>query len=273
MWAILLNTMSVQVPVWILTCFFSPAIVGFYAIGKRVLSMPSLLVSNAVAQVFLQRAAAVKGSSHDMHKVVENVFKRLISLGMFPFLFLAFYGSNVFTVVFGSRWAEAGVYIQILSIPIFLSFVIAPISTLFSVFEKQRSSLVFNIVFFGASITSLIVGSKTGDARLALTFFSVTRVTCYIWLCLWMFSLAGVSLKKPLWHVFRHVIYCLPILAAITLLKEFVGIKPIWVLLAGCVGTTIYYLIIFKQDSELQDFVRLSYQKLQAGTQITEENI
>ncbi|MDI2587664.1 oligosaccharide flippase family protein [Psychrobacillus sp. NEAU-3TGS] len=51
-WSGLLNTVSVQLPVFIISAFFSSTIVGFYSLSNRVLNMPMSILGNAVGQVF-----------------------------------------------------------------------------------------------------------------------------------------------------------------------------------------------------------------------------
>lgn len=66
--------------------------------------MPSSLVGGAIAQVFLQRVAEANNRANDLPKVTEDVFKRLISLGIFPFLLMTLIGRDAFIIIFGARW-------------------------------------------------------------------------------------------------------------------------------------------------------------------------
>jgi len=52
----LLNTISWQLPVILLSAFFSPVIVGFYALGMRVLQLPMSFIGGALAQVFFSES-------------------------------------------------------------------------------------------------------------------------------------------------------------------------------------------------------------------------
>ena len=59
-WAGLLNVLSWQLPNFLLSAFFSTTVVGYYALGDRVLRLPMNLVGSAIAQVFYQRASEAK---------------------------------------------------------------------------------------------------------------------------------------------------------------------------------------------------------------------
>ena len=136
-WSALLNMVSIQIPSFLLSFFFSPTIVGYYALSVNLLSMPANLVGSAFAQVFYQKAAEAN-HKNTLDIVTEKVFTSLVSLGLFPILLLAVAGKDIVTFFFGAAWLEAGVYAQILSIWIFSQFLYSPISTVFCVLEKQK---------------------------------------------------------------------------------------------------------------------------------------
>jgi O-antigen/teichoic acid export membrane protein len=95
-WSALLNTASQQLPALLLAFYFSPKIVGFYALGQAVLSMPMGLVGGAVAQVFFQKASEAHNHTGNLSKVVEEVFKRLVSLGIMDFFSIYFFSNQYF---------------------------------------------------------------------------------------------------------------------------------------------------------------------------------
>ena len=80
---------------------------GYYAFGNRLIRLPMSLIGGSIAQVFFQRAAEAKNDG-TLPALVERVFQILVALGMFPILMLTIIGADLFTVVFGERWAEAG---------------------------------------------------------------------------------------------------------------------------------------------------------------------
>ncbi len=255
-WSLLLNTLSNQMPIWILAFFFSPIVVGFYAMTRIVLGMPAGLVGGAVAQVFLQKVAEANNYSNNLSSVVEGVFKRLVSLGIFPFLLLIFIGKDTFIIVFGIRWAEAGIYTQILSLSILFSFIASPISTLFSVLEKQGSGLFFNVIFFFTRTIAIIAGGLIGDERIALGLFAVAGVACYSLLFFWLFTCVGLSLKKPLYYFAKYTLYCIPAIGVIALTKWWLDAESVIVLIIGLLGGIVYYFTILREDKDLQQIVR-----------------
>jgi O-antigen/teichoic acid export membrane protein len=224
--------------------------------------MPMTLVGGAVSQVFFQKASEEHNRTENLSKVVGEVFKRLVSLGIFPILLLTLIGKDVFIVVFGARWAEAGIYIQILGLWIFFQFISSPISTLFAVLEKQHYGLLFNGVLFITRATSLIVGGMTGDVRFTLCLLAGTGVACYGFLCFWLISKAGLPVMRALYHIVKYSIYSSPLLIVIALAKWSLEVQEIGVSLLGLCCLVVYYLSVMIQDEELRKPIHMFFQRL-----------
>lgn len=261
-WAIIFNNVSFQLPVWVLTVFFMPSVVGFYSVGDKVLRLPVFMIGLAISQVFLQKASEIRNSGEELSRTVEGLFKRLVALSSVFFVFLMLNGKDVFVLIFGSRWAEAGVFIQILSLSIFFSFITSPLSILFSVLERQGSSLVFNIVYFAISIVSLVTGCLTGDPKIAILLFAAARIFAYTGLCMWLFGLSGVPRARFPYHIAKYLFCCAVALGPMILLKWVFNMGSLIVLAAGAIGVVAYYFYIFVTDRQLKELVTASTKRL-----------
>jgi O-antigen/teichoic acid export membrane protein len=251
-WSALFNTGSYQLPALLLSFFFSPKIVGFYALGITVLSLPMSMVGGAISQVFFQKASEAHNRIGNLSQVVEEIFKRLVSLGIFPILLLTLIGKDIFIVAFGEPWAEAGVYMQILGLWIFFRFISSPLSTLFAVLEKQSYGLFFNGLLFCTLAASLIVGGTMDDARLALFLLGGTGVACYGFLSFWLISKAGASILQALCHIAKYSIYCSPMLIIIAFAKYSLGVQEIGLLLMALCSLIVYYSFLIRRDEKLR---------------------
>ena len=56
-WSALMNSISWQLPAFLLSAFFTPAVVGFYSLGFRLLQLPMSFIGGSISQVFYQRAS------------------------------------------------------------------------------------------------------------------------------------------------------------------------------------------------------------------------
>lgn len=249
-WAVLLSNLSWLSPTFLLSMFFSSTIVGYYALGMMVLQFPMSLIGGAISQVFFQRAAEAK-SYGTLNMLVENTVLCLGMIGLLPTLLLTIVGKEIFIVVFGSQWAEAGVYTQILALYIFFLFITSPISTLFSVLEMQRTSLLINIIIFPVRGGALIIGGVLGDARISIILFSICNVVIYACANLYLINKAGVGIWNLLNKFTRFVAYSSPIIILIILIKWIVGLNSLGIVLISTFFAILYFIIFIKTDKVL----------------------
>ena len=246
-WSALLNSSSWQLPIFILSTFFSPTVVGYYALGMMVLQLPTSLIGSAISQVFFQRGAEAKFNG-SLPEVVEMTFLRLVVIGALPTVLLSMTGEDIFIVIFGATWVEAGVYAQILAIWIFFVFVTSPLSTVFSIFEKQGSFLIFNILLFCTRAAALIFGGFLGDARIALIIFSAVGVIDYAGMGLWILHKVGIPSLNILKFPGRSAAYLIFILFIVVLAKWIFFLSPQKILLLDILLATLYYTLLLKNE-------------------------
>lgn len=250
----LMNSISWQLPAFLLAAFFSPTIVGFYSIGFRLLQMPMSLIGSSISQVFFQRASRAS-SDGTLPILAENVFKILVIIGMFPILVLTIVGSDVFIVIFGKAWAEAGVYTQILGFWAFVWFISSPLSGVYLVVEEYDFGFFYNFVNLATRFLSLIIGGWLGSARIALVLFSISGIVVYGYFCLKMMSYSGVKISRVLKIVFSNFILFVPagiILIALKIRET----NPILLVVFSGAIICFYYLYILKTDTNVKKIMR-----------------
>ena len=249
-----MNSVSWQLPAFLLSAFFTPAVVGFYSLGFRLLQLPMSFIGGSISQVFFQRASRAL-SEGTLPSLVESVFRMLVIIGMFPILILTIVGSDVFTVIFGKAWAEAGVYAQILSLWAFIWFISSPLTTIYVVVEKHHFGFHYNFFNLTTRLLSLIIGGLLGSARTALILFSVSGIVVYGYLCLKMMSYSGVKTSRALKIVFSNFILFVPAGIVLVALKIAEINQTLLVVFSGVI-ICIYYLYILKTDTQMKKIMR-----------------
>lgn len=250
----LMNSISWQLPAFLLAAFFSPAIVGFYSLGFRLLQMPMSLIGSSISQVFFQRASRAS-SDGTLSTLTENVFKILVIIGMFPILVLTIVGSDVFTVIFGKAWAEAGVYTQILGFWAFVWFISSPLTGIYLVVEEYDFGFRYNFINLVTRFLSLIIGGLLGSARTSLILFSISGIVVYGYLCLKMMSYSGVKISRALKIVFSNFILFVPAGIILVALKIRETNTILLVAFSGVI-IGIYYLYILKTDTNVKKILK-----------------
>jgi O-antigen/teichoic acid export membrane protein len=241
-----LNNLSWQLPVFMLAAFFSPTIVGYYSLGLTVLFFPMNLIAGSLSQNFFQKAVESKEQG-TLGRLVEQVFEVLVIIGLYPIFLLTLVGANVFVVIFGPVWGEAGVYLQILSIWAFVWFVSSPLSGLFGVLEKQAIGLKQNFAIISTRFGSLIIGGLLGDPRLTLVLFAGTGILVYGYMNWNIMHFAGSSLRFVRTTLIKNFILFIPAGTLILFIK-FMTADNYIITFASLVILLGYYVYLLKTN-------------------------
>jgi O-antigen/teichoic acid export membrane protein len=217
-WSILLNTGSWQLPTFMLSAFFSPSVVGYYAVGNAVVRLPMSFFGTSISQVFYKRAIEAERQGN-LPILVEELFRRLVIWGLFPMLVLTIVGKDAFLVFFGEKWAEAGIYVQILAVWTFFWFISSPLSSLFEALEKQEIGLFWNVLNFLTRFSALLIGGWLHNSRLAIVLFAFSGICVYGYLTQKVLSMSGVPIQKAGLIVLSNLKSFLPAGALLITLK------------------------------------------------------
>jgi lipopolysaccharide exporter len=208
-WSGLLNTASTMLPALLLGYFFTPAIVGYYALGHRVLSIPMGVIGGSIAQAFFPRVAEARRTGN-IDKITLEMFQKLLAIGLVPMLLITIVAPDLFALVFGSRWWTAGEYVRWLSLWLLFVFISSPLSSLFSVLERQKDSFLINVVQFTTRLAVLVIGGCLHNSHLTVAMFGAVSAILVILTCLYIIILAGVSIKIVLKKTIEIAVGAIP---------------------------------------------------------------
>jgi O-antigen/teichoic acid export membrane protein len=244
-WGGLMNSISWQLPALMLSTFFSMSVVGYYALGLAVIKGPLGIISAALSQVFYQKACDEKNAKGNNGELVEKLMENMIFIGLLPTTVVAMVGEEIFTVIFGDSWFEAGRYTQILAPWIFFWFVSSPLSTLFSVYERQGAALSIHFVIFITRVISLYIGGIYQNIYLALGLFSITGIAAYTFVAVWNIHLAQANGRKIFFTFLKYSLYFSPVCFFLFLIKYTFQCSPI-VILSISFLIVVFYIYIFR---------------------------
>jgi O-antigen/teichoic acid export membrane protein len=193
--AAFLNTLGVALAPVLLARLYGEDAGGSYGFAYRLITVPMLLVGNAISQVFLAEAAPNLASRPEyIRHLHQAITKRtvwfaaaLIAVGMLsPFLF---------PLVFGARWAQAGIFAAWMTLFCAAQLVVSPVSNLAVLLRRQDLQCALDALRVLVIVPSLVVPHLLGA--------TVTQtVACY---SLSMFGLYGIY-----YAVYAHLARSLP---------------------------------------------------------------
>jgi O-antigen/teichoic acid export membrane protein len=189
-WGGAFNTAGQQLPPLLFAAFFSSSAAGIYLLAHRVLAMPMTLVGRAIADVFFSQAAEARREG-TLAPLVAGIHEKLAHIAMAPALVLVFAGQDLFGLVFGENWRQAGQFAQWMAPWIYLVFVTSPLSMLFSVLEKQAHGMLFQGILFCTRIGALLIGAHYQDIMLAIMLFATGSAVCWLGFLVWVIKASG----------------------------------------------------------------------------------
>ena len=173
---------SFFVPVIILSLFFSPEIVGFYALCFKVFQSPVSLIGNSIGQVFLESAKSAQ-SLNKLDKLTSELIDYMMAMSILPFMVVCFFGEEIFSIIFGQYWTTSGTFASYLAPWAMLWFISSPFGGIFSILYKQKLQLYVNGVNFLFRVCPIFIGVFFDDPILTiklLAIFSFTFVSLRI---------------------------------------------------------------------------------------------
>lgn len=234
----LLSAFVARLPLLLLPQFFDAAVLGLFGLATNVLSVPLSLIGSAVAQVFFVHAAEANRSG-GLASLTRTVHSRLVMIGIFPAIALMLAGPDVFEIVFGTSWREAGRYVGYLAPWLFFTSVASPLTRLFDVLERQRADLATSTLMFLFLATALLAGGMTGRLYLTLLYIGLAGAGVRLIQILVMLNLARLRMWDMALPYLRY-----GLISVITLVPVFVALRyqsPWLVLLLASVAGLAYY--------------------------------
>ena len=186
----LINNISNNLPIFLLSSFFGAAEVGFFGLGFTVIFRPMNLVVTSIEQVFAQRIIEKYNQKKEIWKDIRMLIKKSIQIGFIPFLLAGIFGPIIFKFVFGPDWEEAGRYMQILIPWLFSAFIANQLAFLPNMFSRQRKAMWISIIRFILRLAGMAIGIHYHNIYLTLGLFSLVSLVTVIYIITWYISMA-----------------------------------------------------------------------------------
>ncbi|SHL54200.1 lipopolysaccharide biosynthesis protein [Hymenobacter psychrotolerans] len=169
-----INTLSAQLPIFLLTSSFGSTVVGLYSFSVSLLEIPVNLIGNAVAPVFYQKASETYNDNPGgLKDITLQIFNKLLYIGLLPFGIITIYGDVIFKFVFGARWEMAGVFTGYLGYYYIFKLTSQSTASIYTVLGKQRYMLLTNVLLLLVRAAALGIGIYMKDVNTGLLLFGI----------------------------------------------------------------------------------------------------
>lgn len=156
-----INRLTNQLPVFMLSAYAGPAVVGVYNLCVRMLGLPIQLIGSAITRVFQQKATEDYNKLGNFENIFVKTFKTL-SIVALPGLFvILILGPQLFAFAFGEEWRESGVFAQILIFMFVLKLIVSPLSYAYYIKDRLREDMIIHLYVLVSMAIIFVVGFNT----------------------------------------------------------------------------------------------------------------
>lgn len=170
-----------QLPVLLLGELFLDGVLGLYSLVMKVMNLPLNMLGKSISQVYFQEVSARIRGKQDVKRYVYKFTGQLFLLITPPMAVIFVWGPELFSFVFGSEWAEAGMIAGYFSIYYIFRFVYFSQSTIFSAMRKLGVEIYMNAAFLLLQISSVLVGHYVLESyKWAFLMMAVSGFAVYL---------------------------------------------------------------------------------------------
>lgn len=138
----LLNSAGLEVPLLLVSALYGDARAGLLGLTVRVFSGPTAILGQAIYQVFTgESGAAIREPRGTLGRMLRGATGRLVLVGAVPAAVLIGWGPQLFGLIFGAEWTEAGEYARWLALAYLAQFAVTPVSSTLFLLERQGQEL------------------------------------------------------------------------------------------------------------------------------------
>lgn len=230
-WSALFNTAGTQLPPLMFAALFSSGAAGLYSLAHRVLTMPMSILGDAIGKVFFSNAAEAYREGR-LAPLVKDVHGKLAEIAMPATALLVVVGPELFALVFGENWRQAGEYARYMAPWLYMVFITSPLSTLFLVFERENIGMAFQAGLLVARLVAIFIGATLlEDLNSTVALFSSVSTIFWIGFLLWVFSSSGNKVAD----IYKPTIKAL--------IKAFICISPLVLALFMAQGSLFWFYV------------------------------
>ncbi len=219
----LLNQASVTAIGPIVVTLFGTDLAGQFSLAMRMLAVPSALLGQSVAIVLFPKIARMTREGIETASSIESVATVLSLVAIPVFSVTLLLGPELFSLMFGSEWRDAGVAAAALSPWLAASLVASPLSSVLTVHQRLERLLFLGVIEAALRMGALGLGSTVDNWQLGLGLYSGAGLVIAFFGLSWVLGLSGTNIRKWLstWSVHQGVI--LGMIAALAC-SRFVGL-------------------------------------------------
>ncbi len=180
--ATLQNEAGLAIPTLLIGSLYGMETLGWFALAQRFIGWPSMLLSQAVGQVYLgESSRLVRCDPSAAQKLFLTTLKRVFLVAVGPMVVLAVVAPTLFGVVFGPSWGQAGQFARFLSLTYLVRSVVVPVAATLNIVERQDLQLYWDVSRLILVLAGILFAHASGwAADSAVIVFALVNAVAYV---------------------------------------------------------------------------------------------
>ena len=156
-WGALFDSLAIQMPIFVLTRFFSTAVSGMFSLTFRILNLPISLIAGSLSQVLFQKIVEIREKNPTyLNAYILRIFFYLL-VATLPFTAVVFFwGEELFSLVFGSQWDLAGRIAEWMVFAVAIRLCVSPLSTVLALDHNVKLGFMWQAIYFVTTTATLL---------------------------------------------------------------------------------------------------------------------
>ena len=195
-WTGLVASAGAQLPTLLIASLYGASVVGWFGLCQRLLSMSFVLVASAIGTVFFSESARLANAQPErLMRLFWATVSRSGLVAIALVIGVATAAPVLFGPIFGSEWAEAGRYAQVLAISAGFQFVNRSVGSTATVVERQ------DLDFYAETAWTLLASGSL----LVAWYFGASPYVCMIIFSIGV-ALGSVASLSLSWYAIHSAI-------------------------------------------------------------------
>ncbi len=179
-WSALLDSMALQIPIWLMTKNYSAEFLGAFSFSFKVINVPLGIISGSIAQILHKKVA--DNYREKSHRTIDvlNKFLLMLTIISIPIIFICIiWGEELFSFVFGKKWAYAGKLSSILIIAFVIRFIVSPLTSVLALDRHLKKGAAWQVLYFISTSITLYFASQF-EFQMFIKIFVFHEIILYL---------------------------------------------------------------------------------------------
>jgi len=194
----IVNSLGLSVPVIFLGSNFGSSYSGYYSLSKSIIGVPVRLIGKSIADVFYPKLNESRKNLEDVYEQLLKTISILFILIVLPFTAFFVFSKDIFLLVYGAAWIEAGEYAKWISVWLFFGLINQPIVAAVSVLSLEKNYFNYEVISLFLRFCALMLSFVCyNSALMAIILYSCAAAICNIFLTIYvLYSAKNINIVQ-----------------------------------------------------------------------------